>query len=88
MNQGTGCLYLQPSYFQIKFDYFNLLKTRFSGENTHSKLVMTLFAQTVIKKHIESLDTLRDKQKWLQFKSRFHNTENQPNIYKNLRQPN
>lgn len=41
---------------------------------------MALFQQSVIKKHIESLDTARIEQKWSQFKSIFHNAEKQTNI--------
>ena len=41
---------------------------------------MALFQQSVVKKHIESLDKTRIEQKWQQFRSIFHNVEKQTNI--------
>jgi type I restriction-modification system DNA methylase subunit len=41
---------------------------------------MALFQQTVLKKHIESLDSNKIDQQWEKFKSIFHNVEKQNNI--------
>lgn len=75
------CLHLFLSCFQFVLIYFKTLNSTLAKDKYHN-FTMALFQQTILKKHIESLNSVVINEKWNLFQSHFQNTVIQQNIRK------